>query len=254
VDFGHGSRVVEALARQSEKYVDRTLDLLARKVEDFETDPMTWLEIFLVLLAGEMRLERAIPLVVRKLHECGEVLSEACVEALGKIGTDAATEAVAEGWLDAVWDYRLYAPAPWRRFIRTRRSGSAWICWPGQITDSRGTPSWPRWKVLDTRAGAVSTPAEGVAIHRPASSPSASTSSPDQSQSPWKLRGRVLPATSSRSHRRDPAAPRPAADCQHTANKRAGWSPPGAASHVVHNAHCNTFPKAGMSCEGQRSY
>jgi hypothetical protein len=109
VDFGHASRVVEALARQGENYVDRILDFLGQKVEDFETDPMTWLEIFLVELAGEMRLERAIPLVVKKMHECGEILSEECVEALGKIGTDAAAEAVTEGWLEAVWDYRLYA-------------------------------------------------------------------------------------------------------------------------------------------------
>jgi hypothetical protein len=33
--------------------------LLGKEVADFETDPMTWLEIFLVMLAGEMRLERA---------------------------------------------------------------------------------------------------------------------------------------------------------------------------------------------------
>jgi hypothetical protein len=109
VDFGHARRVVEALARQGERYVDRTLDLLGQEVEDFEADPLTWLEIFLVELAGEMRLGRAIPLVVKKLHGCGEILSEECVEALGKIGTDAAAEAVAEGWLAAEWDYRLYA-------------------------------------------------------------------------------------------------------------------------------------------------
>lgn len=109
VDFGHASRVVEALARKGEKYADRILDLLAKEVGDFETDPMTWLEIFLVELAGEMRLERAIPLVVKKLHECGDVLSEECVEALGKIGTDAAAGSVAEGWLESEWDYRLYA-------------------------------------------------------------------------------------------------------------------------------------------------
>lgn len=109
VDFGHASRVVEALARQGDKYVDRILDLLAKEVEDFETDPMTWLEIFLVMLAGEMRLERTSPLVVKKLHVMGDVLSEQCVDALGKIGTDAAAEAVAEGWLEAEWDYRLYA-------------------------------------------------------------------------------------------------------------------------------------------------
>jgi hypothetical protein len=115
VDFGHASRLVEALARQGEKYVERILDLLGKKVEDFETDPMTWLEIFLVDLAGEMRLGRAIPLVVNKLHECGEILSEECVEALAKIGTDAAAEAVTEGWLEAVWDYRLYATSALER-------------------------------------------------------------------------------------------------------------------------------------------
>jgi hypothetical protein len=109
VDFDHASRVVEALALRGQSYVDRILDLLSKEVEDFETDPMSWLEIFLVMLAGEMRLEPAIPLIVKKLHLVGEVLSEQCVEALGKIGTDAAAEAVTDGWLDAKWDYRLYA-------------------------------------------------------------------------------------------------------------------------------------------------
>jgi hypothetical protein len=109
VDFGHASRVVEALARQGDKYLDRILDLLGQEIEDFENDPMGLLEIFLVMLAGEMRLERAMPLVVKKLHAMGEILSEQCVEALGKIGTDAAAEVVTKGWLDAEWDYRLYA-------------------------------------------------------------------------------------------------------------------------------------------------
>jgi HEAT repeat protein len=109
MDFDHASRVVEALAPQGEKYVERILDLLGKKVEDFDTDPMVWMEVFLVELAGEMRLEPAIPLIVKKLHEDGDYLLEECIEALGKIGTDAAAEAVTEGWLEAKWDYRLYA-------------------------------------------------------------------------------------------------------------------------------------------------
>jgi hypothetical protein len=109
MDFDHARRVVEALARQGQKCVDRILHLLDQEVKDFETDPMSWLEIFLVMLAGEMRLEPAAPLVVKKLHANGEILSEECVEALAKIGTDAAAEAVAEGWLQSDWDYRLYA-------------------------------------------------------------------------------------------------------------------------------------------------
>ena len=50
--------MAEALAGQGEKYTDRILDLLPKEVEDFKNDPMTWLEIFLVMLAGEMRLEQ----------------------------------------------------------------------------------------------------------------------------------------------------------------------------------------------------
>jgi hypothetical protein len=108
-ELDHADRVVEALARQGEQQVERLLDLLGRRVEDYDKDPMGWLEIFLVQLAGGMRLEQAIPLVVNKLHEGGEILSERCAESLGRIGTDAAAEAVTEGWLETEWGYRLYA-------------------------------------------------------------------------------------------------------------------------------------------------
>jgi len=109
VDFAHADRVVEALARQGAKYTARLLELLGQKVTDFENDPMSWLEIYLVKLAGVMRLEQAVPLIVGKLHDMGEILSEECVDALGRIGTDAAAEAVAAGWSAAEWEYRLSA-------------------------------------------------------------------------------------------------------------------------------------------------
>jgi hypothetical protein len=62
---------------------------------------------------------------VKKLHACGEVLSEQCVEALGKIGTDAAAEAVAEGWLESEWDYRFYATSALERMAAARSSRNA---------------------------------------------------------------------------------------------------------------------------------
>jgi hypothetical protein len=110
VDFGHVGRVVEALARQGDKYVDRILNTLGRKIEDFEHDPMVWMEVFLVMLAGEMRLEPAIPLIAAKLHEVdGDFLLQESVTALAKIGTDAAAEAVTQDWLESDWDYHLFA-------------------------------------------------------------------------------------------------------------------------------------------------
>jgi HEAT repeat protein len=108
-NFDHAHRVVEALARQGAKYTEKVLELLGQKVTDFESDPMSWMEILLIELAGEMRLERAIPLIVAKLHEEGDYVLEESVNALGRIGTDGAAEAVTEGWLATSWDYRLYA-------------------------------------------------------------------------------------------------------------------------------------------------
>ena len=81
----------------------------AKEVEDFETDPMTWLEIFLVDAGRGDAAGAGHPADREEAARCGDVLSEQCVEALGKIGTDAAAEAVTEGWLEAEWDYRLYA-------------------------------------------------------------------------------------------------------------------------------------------------
>ena len=108
-DFGHAHRVVEALAHQGDNYTDKILELLGLKVTDFENDPMSWMENFLIELAGEMRLEQAIPLLVAKLHEEGDYVLEESVNALGKIGTDCAAEAITEGWLATGWDYRLFA-------------------------------------------------------------------------------------------------------------------------------------------------
>lgn len=109
IGFGHARQVIQALGRQAERFTDRLLTSLSQKIEDREDNPMTWMEIFLVMLAGEMRLEPAIPLIVAKLHDFGELLAEECVTALAKIGTDQAALALGEGFLAEGWDYRLYA-------------------------------------------------------------------------------------------------------------------------------------------------
>jgi len=109
VDFQRVGHLVEALARHGPGQADRVLTLLRQKVEDYERDPMAWMEIFLVQLAGEMRLEAAVPLIVTKMHTLGDYLSEESETALAKIGTDAAAAAVTERWQEAEWDYRLYA-------------------------------------------------------------------------------------------------------------------------------------------------
>jgi hypothetical protein len=111
VNLGHANRLVEAIARHGERYAGRVLSILAEKIEDFTDHPMGWLEPLTVRLAGEMRLDAAIPLIVEKLHEDDDLLNEECERALWKIGTDAVVEAVCADYTQSEWSYRLYGAA-----------------------------------------------------------------------------------------------------------------------------------------------
>jgi hypothetical protein len=107
--LNRADRLVEAIARDGERYTERILELLAREITDFDNDPMVWMEIFLVDLAGEMRLTAALPAIVSKLQHDGDFLLESCQKALSKIGTEAAVELIAGHWGGWEWAYRLYA-------------------------------------------------------------------------------------------------------------------------------------------------
>ena len=109
VNLDHAYRQIEALARNGEQYKERVLELLAVEIEDFEDNPMTWTETFMVRLAGEMRLREAIPLIVKKLHEDADWLNEECVEALTKIGTKEVIDAIVAEFPAGEWTFRLYS-------------------------------------------------------------------------------------------------------------------------------------------------
>ncbi len=108
VSFGHVHRLVEVIARYGQAYAGRVLSILGEEIEDFTNHPMKWLEPLTVRLAGEMRLEAAIPLIVKKLHEGGDLLLSECERALSKIGTDAVVEAVCTDYAQAERSYRLF--------------------------------------------------------------------------------------------------------------------------------------------------
>ena len=68
-----------------------------------------WLEIFLVQIAGDMRYEPAIPLIIKKLLIDGEILNEECDKTLTKIGTDEVIRVVRDSFPQAPDHFRLYA-------------------------------------------------------------------------------------------------------------------------------------------------
>lgn len=115
IDLPHARCLVEMIAREAGHFADRVLDAL--DLPDDPSDDLSnpWLEGLMVELAGRMRLEEAVPLVTQKLHLDADWLSEQCVEALSRIGTDAAVKAVAADFPYADWPFRLYASEVFER-------------------------------------------------------------------------------------------------------------------------------------------
>lgn len=110
VDVDYAYALVEALARHGAAHADRVLSILAQKIDDPEGNPQTWMEGFMVRLAGELRLEAAVPLITQKArYEDAEWLSGLCQDALVKIGTDTVVEAVSEGFQELTWYQRMSA-------------------------------------------------------------------------------------------------------------------------------------------------
>ena len=99
VDLDHAYALCEAIARRKEQYAEKVSIILGEKIENLESNPKVWMETFAVRMAGEMRLEAAVPLIIAKLKEGDEEadwLWEECESALVKIGGDATIHAVAE--------------------------------------------------------------------------------------------------------------------------------------------------------------
>ena len=112
VDLDHAYALCEAVAREKEKYAEKVLAVLGEKIEDLESNPKVWMETFAVRMAGEMRLDAAIPLIIAKLKEAGKEadwLREQCESALVKIGGDATISAVADMFRQGDWHLRMAA-------------------------------------------------------------------------------------------------------------------------------------------------
>lgn len=107
-DVRRGERISEALARHPEKG-DVLLPLLHRRYKGYERDLMEWLEWPLIELAGRMRLEKAIPVLVERLLEDDFEVCDSCVIALQWIGGDRVVQALSEQWPEAGEDFRQYA-------------------------------------------------------------------------------------------------------------------------------------------------
>jgi hypothetical protein len=107
--YHEGVDVVEAMARQGVRDIDRMMTILRAKYEEYEDNPMGLMEPLMVRLAGALRHEPAISKIVEKFREDYDILSEECQTALARIGGDAVLDAVRAVYLGEEWHVRLYA-------------------------------------------------------------------------------------------------------------------------------------------------
>jgi hypothetical protein len=113
MDVDRGYYIIEALARDADKYLDRVMEMLSDVNYDFiEDDPYSVMEPLLVRLAGELRLNDAVPYLVERLKIDADYLLEQCDEALVKIGTDEVILRLSTLFPNEEWFTRLYATEP----------------------------------------------------------------------------------------------------------------------------------------------
>ena len=103
-DFDFAGRVVEALGRHRDRYAAEVLAIIGGETDEIGA----WKEGFAIRLAGEMKLETAIPLLFGTLDETPEEwISEECHEAFKKIGSEAVIEGFASRYATGEWYDRM---------------------------------------------------------------------------------------------------------------------------------------------------
>ena len=113
VNLGYAYRIVEAFCCCGDQCEDRIHSVLNLRIDDYHNNPIKWMEPLMVRLAGEIRLDSTVPILVSKLVEDGgDLLNEECARALRKIGTPTVVNAISKVFAKSPHHFRLYATEP----------------------------------------------------------------------------------------------------------------------------------------------
>lgn|GEM_PF-1511288 len=102
--------LLEPLLRAGDRFVPRIMEVLQRPLPDAdEPHPDNWLNGFMIILAGHMRLEEAAPLIWDRLEADWDWYNEEATKALTRIGTPSVIQVVRERYAQSEWHVRLYS-------------------------------------------------------------------------------------------------------------------------------------------------
>ncbi|MFC4767387.1 HEAT repeat domain-containing protein [Effusibacillus consociatus] len=105
-DYNYGVYVVKELAVRSDLPVEEIVERLDQFYpEDYEG----YADIYLCILAGDLRLQKAIPALTNYLRSEGDLIVEEAVKAMIKIGTEEVVTGIRKTFLKEEWDFRLFS-------------------------------------------------------------------------------------------------------------------------------------------------
>jgi hypothetical protein len=119
-DFNYGEKMVRELAARSDLPLEKMREMLSAEL----ASNGFYKEIYLTMLAGELRDEAWIPVLISKLASDGDLLCKAASDALAKIGTAAAAEAIYERYCKRQGFFSIFA-APLLGQIKTEKAEDA---------------------------------------------------------------------------------------------------------------------------------
>lgn len=104
------TRLLEPLMQAGDRFVPRILEVLRRpqpKADEQHSDE--WLIGLMIILAGQMRLEEAAPLIWDRWEADWDWYNEEVMYSLVRIGTPAVVQLARERYLDSEWYVRNFA-------------------------------------------------------------------------------------------------------------------------------------------------
>ena len=109
VDLAYAYRLTEALGRHGDS-ASRTVAILSRRIDHVKGHPMLWMEPLAIRLAGELRLQDAIGLLITKLHEDDDdIVDEEAIRALQLIGGESVLEGILLAFPTAPWHFQFHS-------------------------------------------------------------------------------------------------------------------------------------------------
>jgi hypothetical protein len=127
-EFPHAEAddLVACLAELGSIPIERMMELLQTEIVDEDEDSaLIWLEPKLIRLAGLIRHQPALPILVEKLRIATDSLNEECQMALIRLGTDDVVRTIANLFPDEEWAWQLFASSAFENIHSDETVGAA---------------------------------------------------------------------------------------------------------------------------------